>query len=39
MLLPASVDNNVVACHSAEHPCGGFRPTRRLHLTAAESNV
>ena len=22
MLLPASVDDNVVACHSAEHPCG-----------------
>ena len=22
MLLPASVDANVVTCHSAEHPCG-----------------
>ena len=22
MLLPASVDDNVVTCHSAEHPCG-----------------
>jgi len=22
MLLPASVADNVVACHSAEHPCG-----------------
>lgn len=22
MLLPASVDDNVVMCHSAEHPCG-----------------
>ena len=22
MLLPVSVDDNVVACHSAEHPCG-----------------
>jgi hypothetical protein len=22
MMLPASVDDNVVTCHSAEHPCG-----------------
>ena len=22
MLLPASVDDNVVTCHSAERPCG-----------------
>jgi len=22
MLLPASVADNVVTCHSAEHPCG-----------------
>ena len=28
MLPPASVDDNLVTCHSAEHPCGGFRPTR-----------
>ena len=30
MLLPPSVDDNVVTCHSAEHPCGASA-LRGLH--------
>ena len=32
MLLPASVDDNVVTCHSAEHPCGASALTRATAL-------
>ena len=40
MLLPASVDDNVVAYHSAEHPCGQLPALRGLtHKTDLNDNL
>jgi hypothetical protein len=36
MLLPASVDDNLVTCHPAEHPCGASALRGLACLTAHE---
>ncbi|OOO03253.1 MAG: REP-associated tyrosine transposase [Chromatiales bacterium USCg_Taylor] len=38
-LPPSSIDDNLVTCHSAEHPCGASALTTRAHLMFRASRL